>query len=163
MAKRRTDEKVLDVNASMQGDLTFGDPVNLRINGNFKGTLNTKGRLEIGENAYVNADIHGEIVSIAGRVNGNIVADNKLKLLPTASVQGDIVASVLEVEQGAVFQGRCKMVGETMGLKDVSRYLDVEEDKVLEWASSGKIPGTKKGNSWIFEKQRVEDWVKTTQ
>ena len=33
-------EKILDVDASMQGTLSFNDPVNLRINGKFEGKLN---------------------------------------------------------------------------------------------------------------------------
>ena len=46
-------EKVLDVDASMQGTLAFKDPVNLRINGKFEGRLETKGFLTIGEHAVV--------------------------------------------------------------------------------------------------------------
>ena len=48
-ALQQTGEKVLDVNASMQGTLRFDDPVNLRINGKFEGTLDTKGMLMVGE------------------------------------------------------------------------------------------------------------------
>lgn len=162
MLKKKAEEKVLDVNASMQGDLTFGDPVNLRINGNFKGSLQTKGKLQIGKTAQVTADINGEEVSIAGKVNGNVMAAKRLQLLSTAVVKGDIKTSVLEINEGAVFKGQSDMMGETMGLKDVCQYLDVEEDKILEWASSGKIPGIKSGNDWIFERNRVEDWVKAT-
>ena len=35
------EDKFLDVNATMQGTLRFDDPVNLRINGKFEGTLDT--------------------------------------------------------------------------------------------------------------------------
>ena len=37
--------KVLDVDASLQGNLVFKDAVNLHINGNFEGRLETKGDL----------------------------------------------------------------------------------------------------------------------
>ena len=43
--------KILDVDASMQGTLSFKDPVNLRINGRFEGRLITKGTLTIGDRA----------------------------------------------------------------------------------------------------------------
>ena len=52
MRRRREEEpkeKILDVDASMQGTLSFKDPVNLRINGKFEGKLQTKGSLTIGE------------------------------------------------------------------------------------------------------------------
>ena len=38
--------------------------------------------------------------------------------------------------------------------------IDIEEDKILEWASSGRIPAIRDGDKWIFEKERVESWVK---
>ena len=72
--KKYEGEKVLDVDASMEGSLIFKDPVNLRINGRFEGTLNTKGSLMIGENAVVIADISGDTIFIAGKVNGNVHA-----------------------------------------------------------------------------------------
>ncbi len=40
-------KKILDVDASMQGSLTFRDPVNLRIHGKFEGSLDTKGQLTV--------------------------------------------------------------------------------------------------------------------
>ena len=38
--KKKLEEKILDVDAAMQGSLTFKDPVNLRINGKFEGNWN---------------------------------------------------------------------------------------------------------------------------
>ena len=90
MARRREEEKVLDVNATMQGSLVFSDPVNLRINGKFEGDLQTKGILEVGQYADVRADIHGETIRIAGRVTGAIVCEKIVSLLSTAVVQADI-------------------------------------------------------------------------
>ncbi len=57
-------DKILDVDASMQGTLSFNDPVNLRINGKFEGKLNTKGILMVGERADIAADIFGEYITI---------------------------------------------------------------------------------------------------
>ncbi len=71
---RVAEEKVLDVDASMQGTMVFKDPVILRINGKFEGSLTTRGNLTIGENAVVDADIEGDDITIAGVVNGNINA-----------------------------------------------------------------------------------------
>ena len=81
--KGKSEEKVLEVDASMQGTLTFRDPVNLKINGKFEGTLDTRGFLTIGENAVVNASIKGEAITILGKVNGNITAQNVLRILST--------------------------------------------------------------------------------
>ena len=39
------EDKILDVDARMQGTVVFKDPVNLRINGSFEGKLDTRGNL----------------------------------------------------------------------------------------------------------------------
>ena len=83
-------EKILDVDASMQGSMTFRDPVNLRINGKFEGSLDTKGSLTVGENAEVHANINGENITISGKVYGNVNATSSLNLTRSAYLQGDI-------------------------------------------------------------------------
>jgi excisionase family DNA binding protein len=160
--KKREEEKILDVNATMQGSLIFSDPVNLRINGKFEGDLQTKGILQIGQYADVKADIHGEVIRISGRVNGSIVADQMVSLLSTAVVQGNMSTPSLEIQEGAIFEGKSSMIADTMEIKDISRYLDIEEDKILEWASAGKIPAIQDGDRWVFERKRIEHWVKET-
>ena len=47
--KEQEENKTIEINAQMQGSLTFADPVNLKISGQFSGNLNTKGILTIGE------------------------------------------------------------------------------------------------------------------
>ena len=119
MAKK-PEEKILDVDASMQGTIAFKDPVNLRINGTFEGKLDTKGYLTIGENAKVRASIHGDNIVIAGKVVGNITAYQSLSVVPPASIEGDIVTPRLSVGEGASIEGRVTMkTASTSGL-DVS-------------------------------------------
>ncbi len=167
--KRHETEKVLDVDASMQGSLSFKDPVNLRINGKFEGILNTKGNLMIGEHASVNADISGESIIIAGRVNGNISALKELKIISPACVVGDISTPLLSIAEGAVFEGNCKMLSKektdevrrmtTMTTEELAKYLEVDLGLISEWANAGKIPGMKEGDSWRFERSRIDEWV----
>ncbi len=104
-------EKILDVDAAMQGSLAFRDPVNLRINGSFEGSLDVKGSLTIGENAVVKAGIKGENVIVAGRVYGDIVATRELKLTPPAHVTGNISTPRLSIVDGAILEGNCHMTG----------------------------------------------------
>jgi len=170
MRRRREEEikdKVLDVDASMQGTLAFKDPVNLRINGKFEGKLDTKGSLTIGEQAVVNADINGETVTIAGRVNGDIRAE-KVKLVAPAYVVGDIKTSVLGIQEGAILEGYCNMLEgkkvskgsqETLSIDEVAKYLEVEKAVVVEWADTGKLPAKKEASGWKFDKSKIEDWL----
>ncbi len=163
MLKRdKQEKKLLDVDASMQGTLAFKDPVNLRINGNFDGKLDTKGSLAIGENASVRADIRGDEIVIGGKVTGNIIASNSLKVLSTAHIVGDIITPSLSVDEGAVIHGKCQMLtgkGNIFNIEELARYLEVEVSNILDWANSGKIPAFKEGNDWKFERPKIEEWV----
>ncbi|MFH1854323.1 MAG: polymer-forming cytoskeletal protein [Candidatus Omnitrophota bacterium] len=166
MARRdRTEQKILDVDASMQGTLTFKDPVNLRINGSFEGRLDTKGSLIIGENAVIRADINGEEIIIGGRVIGNIAAQKQLQALSRAHIVGDITTPILSVESGAVIQGKCNMLGSPgkagniFNAEQLAKYLEVEVSNILNWADSGKIPAFKEGNDWMFDRGMIDEWI----
>jgi excisionase family DNA binding protein len=157
--KKKAEEKVLDVDASMQGSLIFKDPVNLRINGKFEGTLETKGNLTIGTSAIVSADIVGDNIIIGGRVKGRVTARERLTLLPTAIFEGDVYPARLNVAEGAILEGSCLMLHDFLNAEELSRYLEVDLNSIMEWANSGKIPGSKDGNSWKFDRKTIDSWV----
>ncbi len=164
-------EKILDVDASMQGSLTFRDPVNLRINGKFEGTLDTKGNLTIGESAQVQADIVGEGVEICGKVSGDVVATSRLSLTKTAYLVGNIQTPRLSVAEGAVLQGKCEMKAKEakvnrstiqemlMTVEELAKYLEVDAASILDWAKQGRIPAQKEGSSWRFDRTKVDSWI----
>jgi len=156
---RKMEEKILDVDASMQGTLSFKDPVNLRINGKFEGNLDTRGNLTIGPMAVINADINGDNIIIGGKVKGRIVARERLTLLPTAVVEGDIFPSRLNIAEGAIFEGHCKMLQDFLNAEELARYLEVDLNSILEWANTGKLPGHKEGDKWRFERRNVDNWL----
>lgn len=157
--RRKGEEKMLDVDASMQGTLSFKDPVNLRINGKFEGTLETKGNLTIGETANIEAHIVGENIIIAGRVRGDILAKQRLVLLPTAIMHGNIKTPRLNIVEGAILQGKCQMLEDFMDAEEISRYLEIDLSAIMDWATTGKIPALKEGNSWKFERAKIDEWV----
>ncbi|MBD3263668.1 MAG: helix-turn-helix domain-containing protein [Candidatus Omnitrophica bacterium] len=159
MAKRKEEDKFLDVNATMQGSLVFSDPVNLKINGKFEGTLNTKGNLVIGEDAQVTANIEGENIMIAGSVKGKIRASGLFKLTSTASVTADVQTPRISVEEGASFNGKCTMAVGKISLEELSDYLSIEGEKIKEWVESGKIPAEREGDRLVFDRKDVESWV----
>ena len=160
MAKRKLeDEKVLDVNATMQGTLAFSDPVNLRINGKFDGDLATKGTLIVGESAKVTADIDGDQITISGWLKGDIKATRMVSLTSTAEVYGNIETPKIAIEEGAVFNGQCKMSAEKLSLVELSDYLSIEEEKIMEWVNGGRIPVEKAGSNLLFDRREVETWI----
>ncbi|NQT32096.1 MAG: polymer-forming cytoskeletal protein [Candidatus Omnitrophica bacterium] len=103
-------DKVIDIDAGMEGKLAFTTPVNLRINGKFRGELKTKGNLIIGEAADVRVKIiDGENIVILGKVKGNIKCGKHLELSSSAQVTGNIQSPVLVVNKGAALHGNCQV------------------------------------------------------
>lgn len=157
-------ERWLEVDASMTGTLAFKDPVNLQINGQFEGALDTKGNLSIGERARVKATIQGEAITVSGTVDGAIVASSRLELLATARVTGKVSAPRIVMHDGAVLHGTLDMIGAQadgswMSLDDLARYLEVDVATVSQWAQAGRLPGERDSGQWRFERAKVEEWV----
>lgn len=157
--RKKAEEKVLDVNASMQGTMNFKEKVNLRINGEFSGSLELKGNLNIAPSAVVTADIIGDNVIVGGKVRGRITARERLTLLPSAVVEGDIYPTKLNIAEGAIFEGCCSMLHDFMSSEELARYLEIDLNSVLEWANTGKMPGLKEGSEWRFDRKAIDSWV----
>lgn len=157
--KEIPEEKSIEINAQMEGSLTFSDPVNLKIHGRYSGKLDTRGTLTIGPTAQVDANIVGENVIIAGKVKGNIIARKMLVMMPTAMLHGDISTPKLNIVEGAVFQGRCHMLEDVLTIDDLAQYLEIEIPAIIELASTGKIPAVKEGDNWKFERAQIDLWA----
>lgn len=165
-AKRKdenSENRTLDVTASMQGSLIFQEPVSLRISGRFQGMLQTQGDLTLGEKADVEADVTGDQIAIAGRLTGKVLARKSLLVMATGSVNGDVTTPILQVEPGGRIEGTVHMAsqGFWMTLEEVAGYLEVEARLAQEWAATGKIPATQKSGQWRFEKAKIDEWVAT--
>ena len=79
----------------------------LIVDGRVEGTVNlAESRLTIGPNANVAADLSAKDVLILGHVQGNVVASGRVELRAGCSVEGDIRALRLAVEDNAVFRGK---------------------------------------------------------
>ena len=79
----------------------------LTVDGRVEGTIIlSEGRLTIGPTANLTADLSAKDVLIQGHVKGNIVATGRVELRAGCSVEGDIRASRLAVEDNAGFRGK---------------------------------------------------------
>jgi len=166
--KHKNDQEnddLIEINAEMQGSLNFKDPVNLKINGNFSGTLETRGTLTIGSSAEVHSDINGDNIIVAGKITGNIIAKTMLVLMPTAALKGNISTPKLNIVEGAIFHGNCQMLEVNnnsenyLNIKEVARYLEIGIPEIEELAISGEIPGKRTGERWEFERSQIDNWA----
>jgi cytoskeletal protein CcmA (bactofilin family) len=93
--------------ATFNGKLTFEGAV--RIEGKFKGEVFSEGTLVVGKAAQVDAEIAvGEII-IEGTVVGNITAKRSIEVRSSGSVTGDLNTPTLQIDKGAIFDGRSVM------------------------------------------------------
>lgn len=101
-------DTIVGSNTSFEG--SFVSSGNVRMDGQFAGSLEVSGNILVGESADIHADIHARNISIAGTVRGN-VSGSKVQLLRTGRIWGDISASALTTEEGAFIDGKITMVG----------------------------------------------------
>lgn len=79
----------------------------LIVDGRLEGTVSlSEGRLTIGPNADVSADLTAKDVLILGKVQGNVLASGRVELRAGCCVEGDIRALRLAIEDNAVFRGK---------------------------------------------------------
>jgi cytoskeletal protein CcmA (bactofilin family) len=79
----------------------------LRIDGKFKGTIETDGKVLIGKSGEANTDIKARVVVIGGAVRGNIFALERVIMLSTGQMYGNIITPSLVMEDGVFFDGNC--------------------------------------------------------
>lgn len=82
----------------------------LKIDGKFEGEIISSGFLYIEEGAEIRANIKVKSIVIGGIVHGNIEATDKLEMLDTGQVYGNVRTSKLKIADGVVFEGKCEMI-----------------------------------------------------
>jgi cytoskeletal protein CcmA (bactofilin family) len=81
----------------------------VRIDGQLEGEIHAKGTLIIGEHAAIKGLIVAGIVICGGKVNATVTATEKVELLKTAVLIGDVRTPLLGMEEGAHHHGMCEM------------------------------------------------------
>lgn len=104
----------------------------LRVDGRFSGRITSgTGTLIVGSGGQVDANIEVAVCTIQGVVNGDIIASQRVELGRAAKLSGNIQTPSLVIEQGAVFEGSCKMVQMKTAASDKSVKVE-RKDNVLD-------------------------------
>jgi cytoskeletal protein CcmA (bactofilin family) len=90
------------------GIMRFKD--SLKIDGSFSGEIVSTGFLYVEQGASITANIRVGSVVVGGTVKGNIEATEKLEMLATGKVFGNIRTAKLKIADGVVFEGKCEMI-----------------------------------------------------
>ena len=104
----------------------------MRVDGHLSGRVSSSsGTLIVGANGKVDANIEVAVAVIHGTINGDIIATQRLELGRAAKVNGNIQTPSLIIEQGAMFEGSCKMV-QMAAAADKAKKETTRETKVEE-------------------------------
>lgn len=118
-------DTIIGNGVAVEGTLqTAGD---IQINGFFKGKLITQGDVVIGEHAEVVANISAQNVYVAGSVVGDITALEKLEIMETGKVAGNVSSSALAIESGGILKGSSTMREVETERPDLDPTYEVEE------------------------------------
>lgn len=120
-------ETILGNGTVVEGDIyTKGS---MRIEGRVKGVIKAEGDLFIGESGVLHTQIEARNVIVAGTVTGNIVATEKIEILPSGRLNGDIQTKTIRIEEGASFTGESRPL-------DSKKEIDVSKKVKKEAAAS---------------------------
>lgn len=98
---------IIGKESSFEGKLVFDGIV--RIDGSFKGNVQSKGKLLVGEASNIEADIEIGSIILSGEIKGNIIANTIVEIKSKGRFTGNITSPVLIIEEGAVFNGTSAM------------------------------------------------------
>ena len=109
---------VLNSDVRVVGVLRFTD--DLLVDGSVQGEIESEGVLTVGVNAVIESNDKNKVAVrtrsaiIHGRVTGDVVVSDRVELTSTAELLGDVTASKISIQEGAIFNGYCR-VGEPTG------------------------------------------------
>ena len=105
---------VIGKSITIRGELSGSE--DLFVDGTVDGSITvTDGRITIGPNGRVKANLVARDVVIFGQVSGNVQASASVDLRQSAALKGDITAARLAIEENATIQGKADLTRGTQG------------------------------------------------
>jgi cytoskeletal protein CcmA (bactofilin family) len=109
VAKREDEGDISLVGAGARVEGKIQTEGSIRIDGQLVGEAVAKSNAAIGEGGLVEGSLSAKNITVAGKVQGDLMAGEKLTLESRSVVQGDIRAARLVIDEGAMFDGKCAM------------------------------------------------------
>lgn len=106
-AAANNSKNVLNSDVELKGTLKFSGE--LTFDGKLDGDIQSDGSLNLGDNAVVKGNMNVGTVTVRGKVNGNIIAKEKIDIKTKAELFGDIRAPKLVIEEGVTFVGKTEV------------------------------------------------------
>jgi cytoskeletal protein CcmA (bactofilin family) len=107
-----TGKNILSSDVEIKGSIKVREA--LFIDGNVEGEISSDGVLTIGENAHIRGEIRTKSIIIFGKVHGNIAMAERCELRSKCTLEGDLRAARLIIEEGATFIGKSEVACEVV-------------------------------------------------
>jgi cytoskeletal protein CcmA (bactofilin family) len=104
---------ILSSDVEIKGSIKFQKE--LLIDGKVEGEIHSDGVLTIGENADIRGEIKTKSITVFGKVQGNITVGERCELKSRCTLQGDLKAARLVIEEGATFIGKSEVTSSGVG------------------------------------------------
>jgi len=105
--RKESRETVIGKGITVKGEL-FGEE-DVKIEGRVEGKIQLTKNLLVGQTGVVEADVEAENINIGGTVTGNLMAQNRVEIVVSGKMIGDIKAPRVVVAEGAHFKGNVDM------------------------------------------------------
>jgi len=114
----------------------------IQVEGELAGEVASTGNLLVAENGTVRATVHARTVVVAGSVEGDVSADEKIELKPSANLRGNITAPRIMIQDGATFEGQVFMKNPApKGAAKGSKAASPDSSQPAKSDKGGKPPG----------------------
>jgi cytoskeletal protein CcmA (bactofilin family) len=90
-----------------KGTISYSGTV--RIDGTLEGEIRTDGTLLVGEDAVLQAKVTAGTIVCKGKITGDVLAKERIKLRAPAVVNGSVKTPILSMEDGVLFNGGLEM------------------------------------------------------
>ena len=128
---------ILSSDVEIKGSIKFQKE--LLIDGKVEGEINSDGVLTIGENADIRGEIKTKSITVYGKVHGNITVAERCELKSKCTLQGDLKAARLVIEEGATFIGKSEVTSGTIPAKPTSSRPELlRHDEPIKAAFGGR-------------------------
>jgi cytoskeletal protein CcmA (bactofilin family) len=106
-------DSLIGAGTVIEGNVSFSG--GLRVDGEVRGNVSALGEqpgtLVLSEHARIDGEVNVPHLVINGTINGPVRSSDTLELQPHAKVTGDVEYNTIEIQLGAVVQGRLIHLG----------------------------------------------------
>ena len=99
---------ILSKDIEINGDINISGDI--LIYGKVYGNINSTGVINTAKGSIIEGHITAKTIFVSGVVNGNLDIENKVVIESSGTLNGNIKASIITIQEGANFDGMCNML-----------------------------------------------------